>query len=75
MYPDQAPWTGIGALQQEIREVRNALQRKADDHEIRSLNSRVNSLEYTVRDFRSEIDGVLSKLQLMEQDILSITQS
>ena len=67
MYPPQAPWTGIGALQQEVSSIKSDLHRKANSYEISTLSSKVDSLEHTIRELRTEIDGLCSRLQTLEE--------
>lgn len=47
----------------DIRELNN---NKADKHEIHTLNSKVDSLEHTLRTLRSDFDGLCSKCQELE---------
>ena len=70
MYPPQAPWTGIGSLQQEVSSLKQELNRKADKYEISSLNSKMVSLEYTIRELRTEIDGLRFELQRLQESKL-----
>ena len=70
MYPPQAPWTGIGSLQQEVSSLKQELNRKADTHEISSLNSKLVSLECTIRELRTEVDGLRFELQRLQESKL-----
>lgn len=65
----QPPWSEIGQLQQEISHIKNQLNNKPDNHEIYQIDSRLDSLERTCREISSEINGVLSRLQEMEENI------
>lgn len=69
---NQAPWTDIGSLQSDVRQLRDELRNKAKDYEIHALNSRVDSLERACGQLRSEIDGLLSRMQEMEANIRQI---
>ena len=60
------PWTGLGRVEAEISSIKSELNRKADSHETHSLRSDVDRLEHTVRELRTEVDGVRVKRQEME---------
>ena len=66
MYPPQAPWTGLGQLENQISSIKSELNGKANSHEFHSLNSKVDSLERECREIRSEINGVFYRLQELE---------
>ncbi len=70
MYPPQAPWTGLGQLEREIDSVKSELHRKAETHEIHTLDRKLDSLERECREIRSSIDGILSRLQTLEENQL-----
>ena len=50
----------IGGIEHEVREIRSELSRKADQHEIHTLRSRVESLERTVA-------GLCDRMSSVEQ--------
>ena len=62
----EPPWTQIGALQQEVGTLKNDLHRKADSHEIHEINRRLDSMEHSLREISSALDGILSRLQTYE---------
>ncbi len=62
----EPPWTGLGALQQEVMDIKREINRKADSHEIYSLRNRVDSLEHSLREIGSKIDGLEYRLQEVE---------
>lgn len=64
-----APWTEIGRCQQDIQSIKNKLHRKADDHEIHSINRRLDSVEHTLREISSTLDGILFKFQTIENQL------
>lgn len=80
---NNAPWTSLGrlesdiqSLQQELRrkaesyEIHNLeskIQHKADNHETYMLSSRLDTLEHTCREIRTDIDGLLVRLQALEE--------
>jgi predicted nucleic acid-binding Zn-ribbon protein len=71
-YPGfENPSSSIGNLRSEIE---HKLHGKVDSHEIHSLNHKVDSLERTIRELRSEIDGLVSRLQTLEEDKLTHPQ-
>ena len=67
----QAPWTNTGALQQEISTLKSELSRKANNHEIYEINSRVSSLEHTLGNLSSSHHELLSRMQEI-QPILDV---
>ena len=58
----------IGGVEYEIRDLRSEISRKADQHEIHSLRSTVDSLERTVSQLNTDIDGLRHRLSEMEQE-------
>lgn len=64
----QAPWTDIGSLQSDVREIRSQIHNKADNHEIHSINRRLDSLEHTCRELSSQINEVLYRVQRLEEN-------
>lgn len=73
-----APWTEIGRLQQDVMSLQRDMHNKPDNHEIHSINSRLDSLEHTCRELSSQVDGLLHRMQELETHIqnqeMSITQ-
>ncbi len=63
------PTSGHGILQGEIDRLKTDINRKADSHEISSLNSRMGSVEREVSQISTEIDGLRSELQRLEESI------
>ncbi len=62
-----APWTQIGSLQSDVQDIKNALHRKVDDHELHSAKSAVDRVEHTLGEIRSEVDGLRSRLEVLER--------
>ena len=67
----QPPWTPIGSLQSDVQSITSQLARKADTHEIHSLNSKLDSLERTMREISTTLNGVLSRLQELEEKAIA----
>ncbi len=72
-----SPFTDIGRLEHEVADLRRTVNNKADSYEIRDItnkvsnsnseiSSRVDSLEYSVRELSSQIDDFLIRLQEIE---------
>jgi len=70
-----SPFTAIGQVQQEVREIREKLHNKveryelsdkASKHEISPINSRLDNLEHTMREIGYQIDAILSRLERVE---------
>ena len=58
----------IGSLQSDIRDIKSELNRKVNSYEISSLNSKVASLEHTIGQLSTEVNGILFKLQTLEEN-------
>ncbi len=63
------PTTGLGQLQGEINSLRLALGRKAESHEVATALTRLDRLEHSVREIRSLVDGLVSRLQGAESQL------
>ena len=64
-----------GGLEYEIRDVKSEISRKADKHEIHTLNSRVDSLERTLSNLSSTVNEIFSRLQTVEETQQLITDT
>ncbi len=64
-----APWTQIGALQQEMSNMKGELSRKAESCEIHSINCRLDNLEHSLREIIASLDGYLCRLQACEDKV------
>lgn len=73
MYPE-APWTQMGALQQEINSFKYELERKVENHEIHSINSRLDSMEHTLREISAILNEFTAKMQVCEDRIESLSR-
>lgn len=65
---NQAPWTDIGSLQSDIRDIKNLLHQKSNIYEIHTINSRLDSLERTCRELSSSFNEILFRLQTIEEN-------
>lgn len=65
---NQAPWTDIGSLQSDIRDIKNELHQKSNIYEIHTINSRLDSLERTCRELSSSFNEILFRLQTIEEN-------
>ena len=64
-----APWTQIGSLQQDVSSLKSELYRKADSHEIHSLDSRLDRLADSLRSLESVVDGLRSQLETQARQL------
>lgn len=55
-------------LEDSISRIRRDLLRKGEHHEIVALNSRLDSLECSMREISAKIDGLFDRVQRMEED-------
>ena len=60
------PFTDVGY---DLQDLRNQIQRKADESEIYSLRSSVDSLERSLREASSTIDGLRSRCERLEEAV------
>lgn len=71
----QPPWTNIGALQQEIYEMREKIRGKAESYEVYSINSRLDGLERTVGEIRAVCDGLVTRFETEIQALRESTHA
>lgn len=64
-----APWTDIGRVEGEIQSIHNDLHRKAESYEITTINGKLDSLERTVREISTTVDGIFYRLQELGEKI------
>lgn len=57
----------LDRLTNEVSHLKNELYQKSDNHEISQIISRLVSLECSCWQLRSEVDGILSRLQALEE--------
>lgn len=72
MFPPTNPSSQLGQLESEIRNLKSEIRRKADDHQINTINNRLDSLERSLREICSQVDGLLFKVQELEEKITKI---
>ena len=65
----QAPWTEIGRLESDVREIKSKLDRTVERHQLEQVNSNVVSLESTVRELRSTCDGLRYELETLREEV------
>ncbi len=75
-----SPFTDVGRLEHEVNGLKHTISNKADGYEMRDLTntvsnsnseicSRMDSLEYSVRELSSQIDEFLIRLQEIEDTL------
>ena len=72
---NREPWSDIGRLQQEMRQLKNDIQNKADDHKIHEINRKLDCLERSLREISSRIDTIQYELQVQEGQIETIMET
>lgn len=55
-----------------VEEIERNLQRKADSHELSSITGDVGRLECALRETRTEVDGLRSQLQTLQEQITQL---
>ena len=68
MFPPQHPSSIGGQLEAEMGRLRNEIDRKANSYEISEINRKLDSLQRECGELRSEVDGILSRLQNVEEN-------
>ena len=66
--PYSAPWTDTGRLQGDVDRINSELHRKADSYEVSSLNSKLDSVERTCGELRTEIDEFRNQLEHLREN-------
>ena len=78
-FPPSAPWSGIGQLESEISDLRSAINGKANDYELRDkvdrnefnqANHRLDNMEHSLGEIRTQIDELLSWKQEIQENEL-----
>lgn len=69
-----APWTDIGRVEIDIRDIRSSLHQYAKSHEIHEANRRLDSLEHTVRELSSSFGGLRYELQELQETVRLINE-
>jgi predicted nucleic acid-binding Zn-ribbon protein len=60
------PFSDVGY---DLADIKRQLSQKADNHEILTLRSHVDSLEHALREASSEIDGLRSRCERLEEAV------
>jgi hypothetical protein len=63
----QPPWSDVGRLQQDVDSMRSSLLHKADSAEVSTVSRNVDSLEHSLREIRADLDGLLPRVQALEE--------
>lgn len=65
----QPPWTEIGRLESDVREIKDQVNRMVQSHEIQQITSNVASLERAMREVSSTLDGVRHELETLKEEM------
>jgi archaellum component FlaC len=68
----QAPWTEIGRLESDVRDINSKLHQVAQSHEIHQVSSDVGRLEHTVREISATCAGLRNELETMRQEMIEL---
>lgn len=63
------PCSDTGRLQSEIRDVERKVSQCAQSHEVHQAQRNVDSLEHTVRELSSVVDGLRYELETLREEI------
>ncbi len=55
-----------------VEQIENTLHRKADSHEVSTINSDVVRLERANEELRTEVDGLRTELHAMREEIIRL---
>jgi len=61
-----APWTQIGSLQQDVRQLQDQLRGKANAYELHAITGTLASLERAVGEIRTENAGLRHRVAELE---------
>ena len=65
----QAPWTEIGRLDSDVRDIKSQLNQMAQSHEVHQMRSNVDSLENTVREISSASQGLRYDIEALKEEM------
>ena len=68
------PWSDIGRLQSDFRNLEQQLRNKADDYEVHATNSKVAHLERALRELSTTFDELRYRLEDAENKIIELQQ-
>ena len=68
------PWTELGRVESDVRQVQQDLTRKANGYDLSATNGNVDRLECIVRELRATIDELLTRVQELETSRLNNEQ-
>ncbi len=70
----QAPWTEIGRLESDVRDIKNQLSQSAKSYELQQISSDVDSLERTVRGISSSFDEFRYELETLKEEMRTLRE-
>ncbi len=62
----QAPWTEIGRLESEVRDIKSSMWKYAESYKVDEVNSRLDRVECTMWEISSKVDELQSRLDEQE---------
>lgn len=65
--PPEPPWTNLGRLESEVSDIKRQLSDMARSHEVHAVAGRLRSVEYTLQEMRTELDGLCYRVQVLEE--------
>ncbi len=70
----QAPWTEIGRLESDVRDIKSQLSQFSKSYELQQVDSNVGGLEHTVREISSSFDGLRYELEALREEIRTLRE-
>ena len=70
----QAPWSDVGRLQNEVREIKSQINQMPRSCEIQQISGDVGSLEHTVREVRASCDGLRHELETLREEVRQLRE-
>ena len=67
-----APWTDLGRVESDIRDVKSQLSSFAKSYEFHEISRRVDTLECSVREIGTSLDGFRYEIEELLQKINDI---
>ena len=65
----QAPWTEVGRLESDVRDIKSQLNQMAKSYEVHQISGNVDSLGNTVREISSAFDELRFELETVKEEM------
>ena len=70
----QAPWTDIGRLESDVREIKSQTSQMAKAYEVSQISRNVDSLKCELQTLSTVLDGLRYELQTVQEEVIILTE-